>query len=74
MTGPVGLVELRWLGTKLTFSGRANAGVEDAKELAIAFVVSVTEVSDEQQNWIAKKGKDSIFATLREIFPEVRLA
>ena len=56
-----------------TTSCRAKADVEDAREFAIAFVVSVTEASDEPQNWIAKKGKDSMFATLREIFPEVRL-
>ena len=47
--------------------------MENVKEFAIAFVISVTEASDEPRNWIAKNGKDSIFATLREIFPEVRL-
>ena len=47
--------------------------MENVKEFAIAFVISVTVVSDEPGNWIAKNGKDSIFATLREIFPEVRL-
>ncbi len=44
---------------------------DHAREFAIAFVVSVTEASDEPQNLIAKKGKDSIFEKLREIFPEV---
>ncbi len=42
-----------------------------AKEFAIAFVISVTEASDDRQNWIAKRGKDSIFELLRDIFPEV---
>jgi hypothetical protein len=51
---------------------KVNADVGDANEFAIAFVISVTEASDEPQNWIAKKGKDSVFAMLRDIFPEVR--
>jgi hypothetical protein len=42
-----------------------------AKEFAIAFVISVTEASDDRHNWIAKRGKDSIFEILRDIFPEV---
>ncbi len=59
--------------TKMAPSCRANADSENAKKFAIAFVISVTETANESQNWIAKKGKDSIFAVLRDIFPEVKL-
>ncbi len=52
----------------------AKADVDDAKDFAVAFVVSVTEASDDRKNWIAKNGKDSMFAILRDIFPEVMLA
>ncbi len=52
--------------------------IDRAKEFAISFVIyvtePVTEVSDDQQklqNWIAKRGKDSIFEILVEICPEV---
>ena len=58
------------MGTKNT---KRQCNMENVKEFAIAFVIAVTEASDEPRNWIAKNGKDSIFATLREIFPEVRL-
>ncbi len=44
-----------------------------AKEFAIAFTFAVTETMDNQREWIAKNGKDSIFALLREIYPEVRI-
>ncbi len=55
-------------------SCRPNADVaENAKEFAIAFVISVTTASDDPQNWIAKKGKYSIFDILRDIFPEVTI-
>jgi hypothetical protein len=54
-----------------TLSCKKNADIDDAKEFAIAFVVSVTETSDGPNNWIAKNGKDSMFAILRDIFPEV---
>ncbi len=49
----------------------ANKDVLNAQEFAIAFVISVTETSDDHQNWIAKKGEDSIFAILHNVFPEV---
>jgi hypothetical protein len=49
------------------------ADVRSAKEFAIAFAVSVTEVSDNPNNWIAKKGKGSMFEILLDIYPEVML-
>ncbi len=56
-----------------TVSCKADADVGSTKEFAIAFVVSVTEVSDNPNNWIAKKGKGSLFEILRDIYPEVML-
>jgi hypothetical protein len=41
-----------------------------AKEFAIAFTFAVTEVSANPREWIAKNGRDSIFAVLQEIYPE----
>ncbi len=52
-------------------SSSANEDTLNAQEFTIAFVISVTETSDDPQNWIAKKGKDSIFAILHYVFPEV---
>jgi hypothetical protein len=49
----------------------AHSGEHYPKQFAIAFVVSVTEISDTSKNWIAKKGKDSLFAILQDIYPEV---
>jgi hypothetical protein len=45
--------------------------VGDATKFAIAFTFAVTESSANRRDWIAKKGKDSIFALLQEIYPEV---
>ncbi len=47
----------------------ADAG--SAREFAIAFTIAVTETtSANAREWIAKNGKDSIFALLQEIYPE----
>ena len=46
----------------------ADAGY--AKEFAIAFTFAVTETSTNKREWIAKNGKESIFAILQEIHPE----
>ncbi len=46
------------------------ADVGNAKEFAIAFTIAVTETSANPREWIAKNGKDSIFALLQEIYPE----
>jgi hypothetical protein len=43
----------------------------NAKEFAIAFTMSVTETSANTREWIAKNGKDSIYALLEEIYPAV---
>ncbi len=59
--------------SNLSDLSKVNANVGNAKEFAIAFVISVTEASYEPRNWIAKKGRDSVFAMLLEIFPEVSL-
>jgi hypothetical protein len=42
-----------------------------AKDFAIAFTIAVTETTANPREWIAKNGKDSIFATLQQIHPEV---
>ncbi len=42
-----------------------------AREFAIAFTFAVTEASKNRLQCIAKNGKDSIFATLKKIYPEV---
>ena len=57
----------------IPLSCKANADERSAKEFSIAFVVSVTEVTDNPNNWIAKKGKGSMFEILRDINPEVML-
>ncbi len=41
-----------------------------AREFAVAFTFAVTETSGKRREWIAKKGRDSIFAMLQGIFPE----
>jgi hypothetical protein len=51
-------------------SRRENTSIRNAEEFSIAFATAVTEVSDNPQDWIAKKGTDSIFAVLDEIFPQ----
>jgi hypothetical protein len=49
---------------------QSSARIRNAKEFSIAFATAVTEASDNPQHWIAKKGGDSIFAVLNEIFPQ----
>ena len=49
---------------------KRRMNIADAKEYAIAFTIAVTETSDSPREFIAKNGKDSIFATLQEIYPE----
>ncbi len=42
----------------------------DIEEFAVAFTISVTEVSDPTNDLVAKNGKHSIFSALEEIFPQ----
>jgi hypothetical protein len=51
-------------------SSRTDAS-RHAKEFAVAFTFAVTEASTNRLECIAKNGKDSIFATLKKIYPEV---
>jgi hypothetical protein len=44
--------------------------IRNAEEFSIAFATAVTEASDNPQHWIPKKGTDSVFAVLNEIFPQ----
>jgi hypothetical protein len=44
--------------------------VRNAEEFSIAFAIAVTEVSDDPYDCIAKKGKDSMFALLNQIFTQ----
>ena len=44
--------------------------IRNAEEFSIAFAIAVTEASDDPLDWIAKKGKDSIFVLLNQIFPQ----
>ncbi len=44
--------------------------IRNAEEIAIAFATAVSENSDDQQDFIAKKGQDSMFAVFHEIFPQ----
>ncbi len=41
-----------------------------AEEFSIAFATAVTETSDNSKDLIAKKGEDSIFAVMHQIFPQ----
>ncbi len=43
-----------------------------AEAFSIAFTTALTEASDNPQDWIAKKGNESVFAVLSEIFPQAR--
>jgi hypothetical protein len=47
-----------------------TALIRNAKEFSVAFTIAVTEATDNPQHWIAKKGKDSIFSVLNDIFPQ----
>ncbi len=49
----------------------STARIRNAEEFSIAFATAVTEATNNSQDWIAKKGADSIFAVLNEIFPQV---
>jgi hypothetical protein len=49
-------------------SHRAN----NPKQFAAAFASTVTVHSSQDSDWIARKGSESIFALLKEVFPEVR--
>ena len=44
----------------------------DAKEFSVAFATAVTEASENPDHWIAKKGENSIFSVLNDIFPQAR--
>jgi hypothetical protein len=52
-------------------TNRRFAEAGDATRFAIAFAFAVTESSANRREWIAKNGKDSIFALLQDIYPEV---
>ncbi len=56
--------------TTMRESTRTDAS-RHAREFAIAFTFAVTEASTDRLECIAKNGKDSIFATLKKIYPEV---
>jgi hypothetical protein len=47
--------------------------IKNPAEFSIAFAVAVTESSDNPDDWIAKKGNESIFALLYEVFPQARV-
>ena len=47
-----------------------TARIRNAKEFSITFAIAVTEASENPQDLIAKKGKESIFAVLNDIFPQ----
>ena len=49
---------------------RRESHIQNAEEFSVAFATAVTEASDNPEDWIAKKGKDCIFAVLNEIFPQ----
>ncbi len=49
-----------------------SSDISIADEFVIAFATSVTEKSVSLHDCIAKKGHDSIFAVLNEIFPQAK--
>ncbi len=51
--------------------GIMEVAAAEVKDFSIAFTIAVTETSANPREWIAKNGKDSIFATLQQIYPEV---
>jgi hypothetical protein len=58
------------LGTRQQTEHTMNvAEAGNAKDFAIAFTIAVTETSASRREFIAKNGKDSIFAVLQEIYP-----
>jgi hypothetical protein len=47
--------------------------VNNPKQLAAAFASTVTVHSFQESDWIARNGRESIFALFKEVFPEVRI-
>lgn len=45
--------------------------VENPRKLAAAFALAVTSQTAVGQGWIARKGNESLFSTLRRIMPQV---
>ncbi len=45
--------------------------IENPRRLAAAFALAVTAQTEVGQGWIARKGNESLFATLRRILPQV---
>jgi hypothetical protein len=46
--------------------------IENPKDLAAEFACAVTVYSENQSDWVARNGNESIYRTLRRILPEVR--
>jgi hypothetical protein len=44
--------------------------IRNAEEFSIAFAIAVTEASNNPHDWIAKKGNESMFTLLNQIFPQ----
>jgi hypothetical protein len=55
----------------LPFQSRQLSRVENPRKLAAAFALAVTAPTAVGHGWIARKGNESLFATLRRILPEV---
>jgi hypothetical protein len=49
---------------------QSTVDIQNVEEFSVAFATAVTEPSDNSEAWIAKKGKNSIFAILNEVFPQ----
>jgi hypothetical protein len=48
----------------------STVNIQNVEEFSVAFATAVTEPSDNTEAWIAKKGKNSIFAILNEVLPQ----
>ena len=46
--------------------------VQDAKEFSVAFACSVTRETGRDEDCIAKKGDQSLFALMKQVLPQVR--
>ena len=50
----------------------ADDVISDAKAFSEAFALAVTEQTTETNGLIAKKGKESLYGILEQVFPQVR--
>ena len=46
--------------------------IRDIRDFSIAFALAVTQQSSQENDFVAKKGDEGLYAVLVQIFPQVR--